>query len=1095
MNNNNQEIISKQKLIYKNIEHIKNDKNNSKNNNNSVIVEYEPSQPNYSTILTKNHIEILNKLIKPINNKNTNSSKFNNNQQFSEKNDDKHKKKIKNDILQIKNKNENISSMRIGLKKYQQNLLTNNQNNSEFLQINSSNDMIKNKSVKNSALKKNILCNVELYSPKGNYKVLNSIFVKNKEKINVNNQYQQIKLPKISRNDFSSINHIATNDNVISINNCLPRNNFENIFNSQIPENIINNKKLLHEFKRSISIGVENMKISNNKNYSNSPENNKNKAKKNLDNIPELLIINKNYININKNLHSSSSTNKNNKINNTNNIVTLTESNENNNQENSEIRKNSQRKSIVEAYKLKCHFYLILPGNASYLVQNCMCHRLNWKIPYSKVTTLFNFKWKELSSGIDYNSLGKYGAMKQIVNHYENHFSLTNKANMFINFLEYCEDHKISVFKYVPFTIIFDLKNPEKYTEEDKNSEFQKKMDVLQKFIKISKDFVTNFENIGKFYEMQEFLNDQKNREEFNTKQKKNKEINENNQYKGEFIVYSDYFKGLKAINYVHDSYKDNNEFIEKEKQKQKLKNKIIGENTVIEIPNSHFNGKNMWVIKPINLNRGKCIQIANNFKQMQTIINKFKNGVDYDFTKEIIEENQTIDFKKIKNIKTNDKNNNNNNSNNNINNNNLNNNNNSNNNINSNNLNNNNNSNNNNNNNNSNNENVNNSNNNINTNNNNLKEEKERLYNCNKIIIQKYIENPLLYYGRKCDMRIWVLINHQMKVYFFKEGHLKTCSVQYDINSNNAYTHITNYSFQKYNSNFQKFEKGNEVPFYEFQKFIDHNYPEKNYKIKNNLMQQIKEIVNLTTRSVADKINKNKRNCQFEIYGYDFMLDSDFNLFLIEINTNPGLEESSPWIKIIVPRMLDDALRLTIDQIFDPGYDFKFNYSENKKENTLSNSTKNINLNSADNVNLKTIPNNNKTKIINTSADNITIEYSDDKNSKKSQIFQNQNLTETGKEENSTSNNNKYISPFPVPGYNLSENLWEFVCDLNSVDPLDELINEQNEKNKNEAFTGIRHLLAKKKKKKKKNKSKKKAKKDGNKSDMSEKEEDKEIK
>ena len=98
---------------------------------------------------------------------------------------------------------------------------------------------------------------------------------------------------------------------------------------------------------------------------------------------------------------------------------------------------------------------------------------------------------------------------------------------------------------------------------------------INKQSIKISKDFVTNFENIGKFYELQEFINDQKNREEFNTKQKKNKEINENNQYKGEFIVYSDYFKGLKAINYVHDSYKDNNEFIEKEKQKQKLKNKI----------------------------------------------------------------------------------------------------------------------------------------------------------------------------------------------------------------------------------------------------------------------------------------------------------------------------------------------------------------------------------------------------------------------------------------------------------------------------------------------------------------------------------------
>ena len=75
--------------------------------------------------------------------------------------------------------------------------------------------------------------------------------------------------------------------------------------------------------------------------------------------------------------------------------------------------------------------------------------------------------------------------------------------------------------------------------------------------------------------------------------------------------------------------------------------------------------------------------------------------------------------------------------------------------------------------------------------------------------------------------------------------------------------------------------------------------------------------------KSIKDLINKNNKNYQFEIFGYDFMIDCDFNVFLIEINTNPGLEESSPWIKVIVPRMLDDALRLTLDQLFETKYDF----------------------------------------------------------------------------------------------------------------------------------------------------------------------------
>ena len=165
-----------------------------------------------------------------------------------------------------------------------------------------------------------------------------------------------------------------------------------------------------------------------------------------------------------------------------------------------------------------------------------------------------------------------------------------------------------------------------------------------------------------------------------------------------------------------------------------------------------------MWVVKAINLNRGMCIKIVNNFKEMEQVIEKFKQGVDYHFTEQIINEINQEKNKSNINMnslnKENEKNNND-------------------------------------------------------MNKNKKEEEKnieekekiESMYYCDKIIIQKYIEDPLLYRGRKCDMRIWVLLTHQMKVYLFKEGHLKTCSVEYDAGSKDAYRHITNYSFQKYNN------------------------------------------------------------------------------------------------------------------------------------------------------------------------------------------------------------------------------------------------------------------------------------------------------
>ncbi len=52
-----------------------------------------------------------------------------------------------------------------------------------------------------------------------------------------------------------------------------------------------------------------------------------------------------------------------------------------------------------------------------------------------------------------------------------------------------------------------------------------------------------------------------------------------------------------------------------------------------------------------------------------------------------------------------------------------------------------------------------------------NIKKKKNILkkYKANCVLIQKYIEKPLLYYGRKFDIRMWILIDHKNNVYIFK--------------------------------------------------------------------------------------------------------------------------------------------------------------------------------------------------------------------------------------------------------------------------------------------------------------------------------------
>ena len=68
---------------------------------------------------------------------------------------------------------------------------------------------------------------------------------------------------------------------------------------------------------------------------------------------------------------------------------------------------------------------------------------------------------------------------------------------------------------------------------------------------------------------------------------------------------------------------------------------------------------------------------------------------------------------------------------------------------------------------------------------------------------------------------------------------------------------------------------------------------------------------------SVRKTIDPSKRKSCFELFGYDFILDEDFNVWLIEVNTNPCIEESSSLLKIYLPRMIEDMMKLTVDQVF----------------------------------------------------------------------------------------------------------------------------------------------------------------------------------
>ena len=603
------------------------------------------------------------------------------------------------------------------------------------------------------------------------------------------------------------------------------------------------------------------------------------------------------------------------------------------------------------------YYEIIYGGNSSEVIEECLKRRNQWKIYYrsgEELTQNFNnvnsptnnnfnnsptnssvkfnnqaymsfanlynyqnennplpnFIWSHSSTRLDFGEFSKYRPthIKKMTNHFEFHKEITNKMNLFLNMMIYCESFNLDLFSMVPLTF------PIRYES--------------QNYINEISSFMQIFNNINKYLD-----NDINNLD-------------------------LDFKKNLNNNNY---KYKYRNLF------DLELRGRI-GYRTPLHIPKTHFCGRNLWLVKAIDLNRGRCIKICDNINGIESIIKHFYKGMKKSFfkmvTKEMIDneenENQKNNyFNKLYNYNNNEgeindilNNSNKNNKtlhikiNNNIG---------------------------------KYQENIN-SKKNINiikknkltnnkvhlpflsTSNNTLndteniksnqkdksrntileKKSKRNLINQNSkivytniaqqatkgrqilkqnnpqvyqnstIIIQKYIEKPLCYNGRKCDMRLWVMLTWDFNLYLFKEGHFKATSLPYDVNSQDSYVHLTNYSVQKYNANFAKFETGNEISFADFESSLDNKI-----NVRKDLLPKVKEIIIHSLKSVCGKINKLERKICFEIFGYDFMFDEYYNPFLLEVNTNPGLEISSPLIEMLIPRMIDDAFKITIDKVF----------------------------------------------------------------------------------------------------------------------------------------------------------------------------------
>ena len=189
---------------------------------------------------------------------------------------------------------------------------------------------------------------------------------------------------------------------------------------------------------------------------------------------------------------------------------------------------------------------------------------------------------------------------------------------------------------------------------------------------------------------------------------------------------------------------------------------------------------------------------------------------------------------------------------------------------------------------------------------------------NINGLVIQKYIENPLLIYGKKFDIRQWVLLTslRPLTIWLWDDPYLRFSAEEYNIdNFSNIYSHLTNNCIAKYSKKYNSNNKieGDMWDVPQFRNYLVETLKKDTWpKIK----EQILNIVLCSFDSVKNEIKY--RENSFELFGFDIMFDDDWNAYLIEVNASPSMDYSTKITSKLVPEMIDNLFEIVIDKKSD---------------------------------------------------------------------------------------------------------------------------------------------------------------------------------
>ena len=188
------------------------------------------------------------------------------------------------------------------------------------------------------------------------------------------------------------------------------------------------------------------------------------------------------------------------------------------------------------------------------------------------------------------------------------------------------------------------------------------------------------------------------------------------------------------------------------------------------------------------------------------------------------------------------------------------------------------------------------------------------------RMIIQKYIKNPLLINDLKFDLRFYVAVTSldPLRVYLFENGLVRIATKPYKDNIENVEelaAHLTNFSINK---DMQEYVETNDIekdgtgnkwshaPFWAYLENLGFNVPE----IKKKIEDAISQVMIAALPTFKEQQN---HRCAFELFGFDVMIDENQEIYIIEVNVSPALGTSSELDRFIKTPLVEDLFNISL--------------------------------------------------------------------------------------------------------------------------------------------------------------------------------------